>query len=216
MLLVEDHDLLAQSLTFALRAEGFLVERPEALQHEAVLAAATKHRPGVVLLDLDLGPRAGSSLPLITPLRELGASVVMVTADTDPAHLARCVEAGALGIVSKAASFTDLVATVKEAAEMRSLLTRAQRDAMFTELRRQQAEDRRRLARFRMLTLSEREVLAALVEGIGVNDIAGERFVAVATVRTQVKSILSKLGVNSQLAAVALARRTSWTLEDAG
>ena len=38
--------------------------------------------------------------------------------------------------------------------------------------------------------------------------------VSVATVRTQVRGILTKLGVNSQLAAVALAHKLDWRYED--
>jgi DNA-binding CsgD family transcriptional regulator len=34
--------------------------------------------------------------------------------------------------------------------------------------------------------------------------------VSLATVRTQIRGILNKLGVTSQLAAVALARRAGW------
>jgi DNA-binding NarL/FixJ family response regulator len=37
-----------------------------------------------------------------------------------------------------------------------------------------------------------------------------ESFVSVATVRSQVRAILLKLGVNSQLAAVAAARQSGW------
>jgi RNA polymerase sigma factor (sigma-70 family) len=53
------------------------------------------------------------------------------------------------------------------------------------------------------LTVREREVLDLLYDGASVAEIA-ERFgVAQTTVRTQVKSILRKFGVGSQLAAVA-------------
>ena len=41
--------------------------------------------------------------------------------------------------------------------------------------------------------------------------IAKERFVAESTVRSQVRAILQKLGVNSQLEAVALAARAEPT-----
>jgi DNA-binding CsgD family transcriptional regulator len=34
--------------------------------------------------------------------------------------------------------------------------------------------------------------------------------VSISTVRSQIKSILQKLGVNSQLAAVAMARQAGW------
>lgn len=58
-------------------------------------------------------------------------------------------------------------------------------------------------------------VLAAAVGGAClltgfVAEIARSQYVALSTVRSYVKSVLRKLGVNSQLAAVALARDAGW------
>jgi len=38
--------------------------------------------------------------------------------------------------------------------------------------------------------------------------------VSISTVRSQIKAILQKLGVNSQLAATALVQQAGWTLGD--
>jgi DNA-binding NarL/FixJ family response regulator len=48
------------------------------------------------------------------------------------------------------------------------------------------------------------------MNGQPVRDIARQSFVSEATVRTQVKSILAKLGVTSQLAAVGAAHQAGW------
>ena len=61
-----------------------------------------------------------------------------------------------------------------------------------------------------LLTPREREVLAHLMLGRPVREIAHVSFVSEATVRTQVKSILAKLEVTSQLAAVGVAHRVEW------
>ena len=53
-------------------------------------------------------------------------------------------------------------------------------------------------------------MLGALVDGHGVHDIAASDASRRPTVRTQVKSILAKLEVSSQLAAVGLAHRMDW------
>ena len=42
------------------------------------------------------------------------------------------------------------------------------------------------------------------------------QFVALTTVRSQIRAILRKLGVRSQLAAVAYVNRMGWTLADEG
>ena len=49
--------------------------------------------------------------------------------------------------------------------------------------------------------------------GLAAATIASDAVVSEATVRAQIRSILSKLGVGSQLAAVAEARRVGWTYE---
>lgn len=210
ILIVEDHELLAQSLRIALQADGFDVERATELTAEGILDAAERTRPSVVLLDLDLGVRAGSSLPLIAPLRELGASVVMVTAAENRAHLGECIAAGALGIVPKSAAFEDLLGAIRDACELRALLSKSERDELLAEMHRQHAEEEERSKHFSRLTAREQEVLAALCDGKSAETIATEGFVSLPTVRSQIRTLLLKLGVNSQIAAVAMARRTGW------
>jgi DNA-binding NarL/FixJ family response regulator len=70
-----------------------------------------------------------------------------------------------------------------------------------------------RLQLFATLTDREEVVLAELLEGHCAEEIAKAAFVSISTIRSQIKSILQKLGVNSQLAAVALARRAGWSLD---
>lgn len=209
-MVVEDHELLAQSLGAALGADGLDVVRPDGLDEASVIDAATELRPQVVLLDLYLHERGPTALPLVASLRALDASVVMVTGETDRARLAECVEAGALGIVGKHEPFEHLVAAVTEVAALRSILTKAQRDELLAELRAQRAADRDRLEPFERLTRREGEVLGALVEGKSAEVIAEEAYVSMATVRSQIRAVLSKLGVSSQLAAVAKARSARW------
>jgi DNA-binding NarL/FixJ family response regulator len=67
------------------------------------------------------------------------------------------------------------------------------------------------LAPFRRLTPREEEVLAALVDGEPAVAIAGRATVSEATVRSHIRSVLTKLGVGSQLQAVAKARHAGWS-----
>jgi len=62
-------------------------------------------------------------------------------------------------------------------------------------------------SRFERLTDREAEVLAQLMRGQSAAEIARQRPVALATVRTQIASILSKLEVPSQAAALVLTSR---------
>jgi DNA-binding NarL/FixJ family response regulator len=68
-------------------------------------------------------------------------------------------------------------------------------------------EERRLVARMESLTARELNVLSLLYDGKSVRGIAELAGVSEATVRSQVKAVLRKLEVNSQLAAVAAYRR---------
>jgi two-component system, NarL family, nitrate/nitrite response regulator NarL len=50
-----------------------------------------------------------------------------------------------------------------------------------------------------------------LMRGAKARDICTQSFVSMPTVRSQIRSILTKLGVTSQLAAVALAYQSGWS-----
>ncbi|HUF33046.1 MAG TPA: response regulator transcription factor [Acidimicrobiales bacterium] len=212
ILLVEDHVVLAEAMALALRLRGFgqLVALPaDELDHQSVLAAADRHQPSVVLLDLHLG-HDRSGMPLIEPLTSRGASVMILTGSQDHAQLARCLELGANGVFDKSRPLDELVDALHAAATGQTVLTPEERNEYLSELRRQRNENEARLAPFRALTAREEEVLTAVCDGLSAEAIAEEQFVSVATVRSHIKSVLNKLGVNSQLAAVALVRRSGW------
>lgn len=206
---IEDHLLLAQALHLTLRAEGLeseLVPVPNTPSAaEQIVAELLAVSPDVVLLDLDLGA-AGDGAELIQPLTEAGMAVVVVTGDTSPSRWGQCLSEGAATVLPKASALETIVDVARRAAAGDVVLNTSRRTELvqtWFQHRSQEVASRTRLSR---LTPREGEVLQALVTGKRVRDIATESFVSEATVRTQVKSILVKLGVTSQLAAVALAR----------
>jgi two-component system, NarL family, nitrate/nitrite response regulator NarL len=211
--LVEDHTLLAESLLIALAKEhvwatvvpvGDGTAEPGTLTGD-VLATD----PAVVVLDLDLGP-AGDGVALIDPLVRNGPAVVVVTATDDPARWGECLAKGAHAVVGKTARLEDIVTTVRMAARGEPVLTPTERADLVERWRRRRSLQHGHHERLDRLTSREGEILAALAHGKRVSEIARESFVSEATVRTQVKSILGKLGVNSQIAAVAIARDAGW------
>ena len=209
VLVVEDHALLAQSLVMALNAEGCRAQVAELIDPATLLAQVLTDRPAVVLLDLDLGT-LGDGVELIQPLSELGARVLVVSGTTDRMRFAESVERGAVGFLSKTVPFEELLSTVLDVVAHRPVLGTAARYELMAELRRARAARDEDLAPFRTLTRKEREVLAALAQGQRAETIAAAAFLSEATVRSQIRSVLAKLGVKSQLEAVALAWTVGW------
>jgi DNA-binding NarL/FixJ family response regulator len=207
--IVEDHELLAQSLAVALRDDGFEVHVVVPTSHEDVLARVEEVAPDIVLLDLSLGA-LGSGVPLIPDLRARGADVICVTGETSQALWGACIEAGAVSIMSKTMAFDELLARIRAVVEGAAAISVSEREALLAEFRQHRANERVRLEKFERLTTREREVLQGLVNGQNAEEIATASFVSLTTVRTQIRAIFTKLEVGSQLAAVALAVRSGW------
>lgn len=210
VLIVEDHALLAQTLVIALNAEGCRARTADLTDAAALVRQVDRLRPGVVLLDLDLGDGLGDGVALVQPLTELGARVLVISGTTDRLRLAVTVERGAVGFLSKQVPFEQLLSAVLDVAAQRPVLSTVRRYELMAELRGARAARVRDLAPFETLTPKERAVLTALSQGKRAETIAADSVVSEATVRSQIRGVLAKLDVNSQLEAVALAWSVGW------
>ena len=162
-----------------------------------------------MVLDLDLG-QLGDSVHLIPHLVAAGHRVLILTGSEDRLRIAAALEQGAIGYQRKDPGFDALLVRVSAALDARAPLDAEHRVELLDELVRARASSTARLAPFNRLTVREREVLRELADGRSVMAIATDWVVSEATVRSHVRSILGKLGVPSQLAAVAAARQARW------
>jgi two-component system nitrate/nitrite response regulator NarL len=213
VLIVEDHQLFAEAIDLALTVEGYDVRRVDVpadpASPGALVSSIIKQRPRVVLLDLDLG-RFGDGVRLIEPIARAGSNVIVVTGSTDRARWGDAVRAGARKVLSKSQPLRDILATVRRIVAGLPVMDRAEREELVSEWSRFRFEFQGVRERLDLLTVREREVLGHLMKGRAVREIAGMGVVSEATVRTQVKSILAKLEVSSQLAAVGMAHEIGW------
>ena len=214
VVVVDDHVLLTSLLVDLLSRHGFDARGVFASTDDQLLTAVRDATPDIVLLDDDLGDGLGSAERFIAPVIELGALVVMLTGDSNTVLQARCVEEGASGILHKRARPAELVSAVEDVAEGRSLLTPSQRSKLIVDLRRARTADEQRRAPFAALTEREQQVLEAICDGESASEIAGRWEVSVATVRSHIRSVLSKLHAGSQLEAAAMARKAGWPWVD--
>jgi DNA-binding NarL/FixJ family response regulator len=213
VVIVDDHVLFAESLELAFSMEGYWVRRvtlPDATASTStLLSAITRQQPKVVLLDLDLG-RAGDGIRLIAPLVEAGSAAVVITASTDRGRWGEAVRYGARKVLSKTRPLNEALATVRRINEGLPVMDAEERTELLQAWHQRRVEVKELNSRLELLTSREREVLGHLTLGRTVRDIAALGYVSEATVRTQVKSILAKLEVSSQLAAVGLAHHVGW------
>lgn len=213
LLILEDHLLFAESLELALSVEGYDVCRVDAPSDDrspgTLLSTIARKNPRIVLLDLDLG-RFGDGCRLINPLARAGINVVVVTASPDEARWGEAVHLGARRVLSKSLPLNEILATVRRLHQGLPVMDTGERERLLGLWHERRRELHGLRERIDLLTAREREVLGQLMLGRTVREIATTSVVSEATVRTQVKSILAKLEVSSQLAAVGLAHHVGW------
>lgn len=215
VLVLDDRELFSTSLVVALRSHGVNAEQIEIVGIDAILAAASFRPAGLVVLDVDIGRNADgrwlNGLDLLPPLRAEGWKVLVVSGSSDQPRIAEAIAAGAIGSVPESASFDMLLNTVLASAVGETVMSPDERQTWLKLHRIFQAHERERALRLGRLSARERKVLEKLAAGHRAASIADEFVVSLTTVRSQIRSVLSKLGVNSQLEAVALIReRTKW------
>jgi DNA-binding NarL/FixJ family response regulator len=133
--------------------------------------------------------------------------VILLADYGDRSRLCPAIRSGVRGWVPRDASADDLIAAIREVGEGGAWIQPKVLTALLDELTAASSarDDVQKL--LATLTSREREVLSCLVDGLGRVEVAARLHVSTNTVRTHVQSILSKLGVNSSVAAVALAGR---------
>jgi DNA-binding NarL/FixJ family response regulator len=209
-MVADDHVVLAHALQIALERTGVSVVVTTALTPGALLKAIEDCPTEVLVLDLYGGVPGENTIPAIAPITARGVRIVVLTGSDRPGDLGACLDAGARAVLHKREPLSQIVQVIRAVAEGRCVMAPEEREALI-EIHRQLSSLRAQRARdLGRLSAREREVLLALMRGDTASAIAAEGAVSVRTVRTQIQSILMKLGVNSQLAAVAVARDAGW------
>jgi DNA-binding NarL/FixJ family response regulator len=212
IVLVDDHAVFVESLEFALRLDGHethSVDPNSVTTLQALLTAVQRFEPDVALIDLELGS-LGNGQRLIQPLTRAHVDVVVVTSTSDRARWGECLALGARRVLSKSAPLGEVRSTIRAVGSGRPVMDQQERSALIALFREEDGERLAIRSQLEGLSPRERAVLGRLMQGQTVREIAVSFVVTEATIRTQVKAILSKLHVSSQIAAVGLAHRVGW------
>ncbi|MDH2414803.1 LuxR C-terminal-related transcriptional regulator [Nocardioides sp. CER19] len=155
---------------------------------------------GLLISDLDRWPRLRAASLLVT---RFPTPWVVLTAAPNGPMWGAVLDAGARIVLPSSTGFDDVCDVVVGVAEGRVATPPAERERLVDMWR--ELLERRELVgqRVQSLTPREHEVLTMLYAGDPVARIAELLEISPATVRSQVKAVLRKLHVNTQLGAVA-------------
>jgi DNA-binding NarL/FixJ family response regulator len=205
VLLVEDHAAVREAIAAAFRREPDF----EVVGEAATLAEARGMLDEVDVALVDLGLPDGDGSDLIADLRdaEPNAYAVVLSADLDRSVVARAVERGAAGALSKTNRLPAVIDAVRRVRAGETLLPL---DEVVELLRFASRERERELLdrqAIESLTSRELEILQLIADGCDSRQAAAQLHISVRTQRNHVANILGKLGLHSQLQALIFALR---------
>jgi DNA-binding NarL/FixJ family response regulator len=199
VLIVEDHQIVADGLTALLndQADMSVVGNVASVAESA--AAAAEFMPDVVLLDFRLNDGTGAdAAAAIRRVAPQSKHIFLTREDSDVAKFA-ALESGASGFIHKSKAAAEVVNAIRTVADGGNLITP---NSIATLLNRRRQSDSQRES----LTPREKEVLRLMAEGVSSRDIAADLGISYATVRTHIRSLGAKLGVHSKVQAIVKAR----------
>lgn len=201
--IIEDHQILVDSLGLMLRYE----------QDMEFLGAASSLSDGQILVEncspdvllLDVGLPDGNGLDMIPKVNTASPDthIIVLTSLSDEATLMRVVDSGISGFVSKDSQLSDLLETIRKAADGEIVMPTSLLMGLLMRLPRDKAAAYKDERGWERLTIREQEILELLAKGKSGNEIAEELHIAPLTVRTHIRNMMSKMGVHSRLEAVA-------------
>jgi DNA-binding NarL/FixJ family response regulator len=174
---------------------------------EDAIRTAVGKRPDVVLMDVAMpGPDGIAATRRIR--EELPETrVVMLSAHEEEINVARAIDAGASGFVSKLRPIKEVARSIRAAHRGEPLHEPQELRRILTHLRKKREQDAAGRSRVERLTRREVEILQGLADGVAPDRLADDLGISRNTLRTHVQNILFKLKVHSKHEAIVQAIR---------
>jgi two-component system response regulator DesR len=197
VIIAEDQAMVLGALAALLETEPDIAVCAKAANGREALAAISKHRPDVLVTDIEMPEMTGLTLASEVRERFPQTRVVILTTFARPGYLRRALDAGAKGYLLKD----------RPAAELADAVRRVHRGLMVVDPDlAAEAWD----GGPDPLTERERQVLWRAGEGKSSLDISEELHLSEGTVRNYLSEAISKLSASNRVEAARIARAKGW------
>ena len=192
ILAVDDHVLIREGIAVLVGTQPDMTLVAEASNGREAIQQFRTHRPDITLMDLQM-PEMNGFDAIVAILGEFpDAKIVVLTTYKGDVQILRALKAGAQGYLLKTTFHKELVQTIRA--------VHAGRKALSPEASYEVAEH----ATDDALTPAEISVLRLIAAGNANKQIADQLSITEETVKSRVKSILSKLGANDRTHAAMI------------
>lgn len=194
ILVVDDHPVVRAGIRQVIAGDPRFVVVAEAGSADEAMRCTRDLRPGVVVLDLELGGTNGLEVAKRLQLEGIQIPVVVLTMHRREAYFNEAVELGASAFVLKENTVTELLDAVAAAARGETWFS-----PTLSDFRARRTGKRSELARENPgvsdLTPTERKIVRAVADNRTTREIAEEMRVSPLTVETHRRNICRKLGL---------------------
>ncbi len=208
VLLVDDQAMVREGFGALLTAQEDMVVVADAADGEQAVAAARRHDPDVILMDIRMptmdGLTATRQILEVPPGRRRPRVLILTTFDLDD-YVFEALRAGASGFLLKDAPAADLMHAVRVVAAGEALLAPSVTRRLIADYASRARPRRAEPDSINTLTRREAEVLRLIARGLSNQEIAAELVLAEQTVKTHVSRVLMKLNLRDRAQAVVYA-----------
>ncbi|MBE9112954.1 response regulator transcription factor [Nodosilinea sp. LEGE 07298] len=206
ILLVEDDELFRLGLSTRLQQESTLHIAAEAEDGETAIQQVEQQDFDIVILDVGLPGIGGVEACRQIKQQQPDLPVLVLTSHSQPALIAKLIEAQAQGYCVKGVDANALILAIQSVAAGASWWdSTATREIQAIFQSKQPAAPPPAVPTENPLTQREQEILALIASGKSNSEIADDLYITAGTVRVHVHAILQKLEVRDRTQAVVVA-----------
>lgn len=205
LLLVDDQDLIRESLHIILDMDPELQVVALAEHGQQAIQACEEHQPNLILMDVHMPNMDGVEATKEIKKKWPQIQIIMLTTFREINYVVEALGAGAEGYLLKAIHPKELIAGIKWVHQGGTLIPQEIAQMLITNLQENTNENKTfnkesRSSRYG-LSKREMEILRYIAEGDHNKEIAQKLFLSEGTVKNYISSIYSKLEVRNRLEA---------------
>lgn len=203
VLIADDHQIVLDGLSSILKRVEDINVLATAINSAEVLKILADDQVDVVIMDIEIPETNGIELTKEIKVNYPEVKVIMLTMYKTAQFVNRAIEAGAMGYLLKERGQEELVTAIRKVHRGETFLGEQVLELLVKGIRSPQAPN---MSSHTMNTTKrEKEVLALVLEGLTVKEIAERLYIAPTTVISHKESLFAKAGVKNVKELIAFA-----------
>ncbi|MEF2246710.1 MULTISPECIES: response regulator transcription factor [unclassified Paenibacillus] len=196
IILAEDQKLLRGALATLLSLEDDIEVVGQAENGEEVISLIQQHKPDIVVMDIEMPLKTGLDIAEVLQKNKSDCRVIILTTFARPGYFQRAMQAGVYGYLLKDTGSDELSDAIRRVYDGKRVINAELSLAVWDDPC--------------PLSPRERDVIKLASQGLTLQEIGEKLFLSYGTVRNYMSEAIGKLGANTRIEAIDIARSKGW------